>query len=83
MHDFFIRKIACHGRGQPPTSRFGHGMLQIMSTFRLTRGDAGDPFENSGRRCALCEDFVLARWFDKASMTGRSRGTGKLGLPGK
>ncbi len=31
MHDFFNRKIACMAAGATTTSRFGHGMLQIMS----------------------------------------------------
>ncbi|HLZ52967.1 MAG TPA: NAD(P)/FAD-dependent oxidoreductase [Verrucomicrobiae bacterium] len=31
MHDFFNRKIACMASGLTTTSRFGHGMLQIMS----------------------------------------------------
>jgi flavin-dependent dehydrogenase len=31
MHDFFNRKIACMASGATTTSRFGHGMLQIMS----------------------------------------------------
>jgi flavin-dependent dehydrogenase len=31
MHDFFNRKIACMASGLTTTSRFGHGMLQLMS----------------------------------------------------
>ena len=31
MHNFFNRKIACMASGLTTTSRFGHGMLQIMS----------------------------------------------------
>ncbi|MGA2684231.1 MAG: NAD(P)/FAD-dependent oxidoreductase [Verrucomicrobiota bacterium] len=31
MHNFFNRKIACMAAGATTTSRFGHGMLQIMS----------------------------------------------------
>ncbi len=31
MHTFFNRKIACMAAGATTTSRFGHGMLQIMS----------------------------------------------------
>jgi hypothetical protein len=31
MHGFFNRKIACMASGATTTSRFGHGMLQIMS----------------------------------------------------
>ena len=31
MHDFFNRRIACMASGLTTTSRFGHGMLQIMS----------------------------------------------------
>ncbi|MGB7769402.1 MAG: tryptophan 7-halogenase [Verrucomicrobiia bacterium] len=31
MHDFFNRQIACMAAGATTTSRFGHGMLQLMS----------------------------------------------------
>jgi flavin-dependent dehydrogenase len=31
MHDFVNRKIACMAAGATTTSRFGHGMLQVMS----------------------------------------------------
>jgi len=31
MHKFFDRKIACMASGATTTSRFGHGMLQIMA----------------------------------------------------
>lgn len=31
MHAFFSNKIACMASGLTTTSRFGHGMLQIMS----------------------------------------------------
>ena len=31
MHDFFNRKIACMAAGATTTSRFGHGMLQLVS----------------------------------------------------
>jgi flavin-dependent dehydrogenase len=31
LHDFFNHRIACMASGLTTTSRFGHGMLQIMS----------------------------------------------------
>jgi flavin-dependent dehydrogenase len=31
LHDFFNRRVACMASGATTTSRFGHGMLQIMS----------------------------------------------------
>lgn len=31
LHDFFNRKVACMASGATTTSRFGHGMLEIMA----------------------------------------------------